>query len=222
MSEKTEDPGTKPYELPIGHLATGKRPFPNVPVITHKGEQKIFYDDFIKSRIVLMHFISSEGEKTYPVLPYVRRTASLLKKRLNRDVFIVSITSDPATDDVATLNKLAEKFSIPDGWTLLSGDPDSIQTLHAALFVRTTGYDVEVAHHHRTSPAQKNEEEVKDCSVGLMRYGNDATGFWGSVPVRARPEFILEKLSWLTPETDRKDHKPVMSAVRRKGPFPQG
>lgn len=36
-----------------------------------------------------------------------------------------------------------------------------------------------------------------DCSMGLMRYGNEALDIWGGVPARATAKDIAARLSWV-------------------------
>jgi hypothetical protein len=48
--------------------------------------------------------------------------------------------------------------------------------------------------------------------MGLMRYGNDAAGLWGSVPTKLDPELIIERIAWLHPS-------PSMKRLTRKGPL---
>jgi hypothetical protein len=37
-----------------------------------------------------------------------------------------------------------------------------------------------------------------DCSLGMVRYGNEAVGLWGAVPLMSDPRAIVERLSWVT------------------------
>ena len=55
---------------------------------------------------------------------------------------------------------------------------------------------------------------TQDCSLGLIQYGNEAIGLWGSVPSKASPEWIVERLSWLTPR------QRSVGPPKRRGPAP--
>jgi hypothetical protein len=55
---------------------------------------------------------------------------------------------------------------------------------------------------------------VRDCSAGLVRYGNEAVGLWGSVPAKAEPEWIVKRLSWVETRPS-----PAVGTFKRRGPI---
>ena len=87
------------------------------------------------------------------------------------------------------------------GWRFLTGTPEDMEALRGKLFSHNPGL------HHGGA-------KMRDCSVGLARYGNEAIGLWGSVPCKADPEWIARRLSWVVPR-DRPAH-----TFRRRGPSP--
>jgi protein SCO1/2 len=204
-------------EFAVGHIATGRRPIPNVNVITHVGKNKLFYSDLVRDRTVIVNFFSTSHESKYAVMPSLARLARVLGDRLGREVFMLSVTADPARDTTHRLRTLARQFGVPDGWSLITGDPHSIHSIHSAMFVHSDGHQVQ-QHGSHSSRAAGAESEHRDCSMGLMRYGNDATGFWGSVPAKADPKLIIERLSWIRVRQPNDPSQPLR--LKRKGPFP--
>jgi protein SCO1/2 len=201
-----------------GQIATGKRFIPNVPVISHLGENKLFYDHLVKNRTVIVQFMSIAHYAGYPVTRNLAQVQRLLRGRLGKDVFLYSITADPLNDTPQALARFATQFSPGPGWLFLTGDQSSLAALKNAFFVHPGGH-----HHHdgASNASGHNAAHAKampkpDCSMGLMRYGNDASGLWGSVPTKTDPAMIVERLSWVIPNPVR----PKNSPLRRGGPFP--
>lgn len=171
-------------------------PVPNVVVTTHEGRRALFHDDLALGRIVLVQFASLADDAGYPVLANVARVQAPLGERLGRDVHICTITTDAHTDTPRALADAARRLGAKPGWWFLTGEPAALATLKAHFF----------QHGHA------HGGDAEDCSRGVMRYGNPATGLWGSVPAKAEPDWIAQRLSWLAARG-----KPD-GAPRRRGP----
>jgi protein SCO1/2 len=180
-----------------GQIATGRRFVPNVPVTTHEGDEKLFYDDLVRDRTVLVQFMSLAHHQQYPVTTNLVQVQRQLGLRLGRDVFMYSITVDPMNDTVEKLREFARRKSAGPGWTFLTGDEAAIEALKKVFFVHA-GHETH-AHGHGNAGSGTSP----DCSLGLMRYGNDAAGIWGSVPTKSDPALIVERLSWIQPVQPR-------------------
>ncbi len=205
MSNPSQPPTPKPWT--VGQIANQRRFIPNVPVATHRGEQQLFYDDLIKDRVVLIQFMSIAHHDQYPVTRNLSNVQRLLGDRIGKDVFVFSITSDPERDDVKALAAFAKQFSPKPGWLFLTGQPACIQAIKSVFFVRTDQSPAD-----STSPnAASSHSDHRDCSMGLMRYGNDAMGLWASVPTKTEPSMVVERLSWVTP-------RPRSETLSRGGP----
>lgn len=185
--------------------------FPNVVVVTHENRRALFYNDLLRGRVVLVNCMSIANDAAYPVTENLVRVQRLLGGRAGRDVFIYSITVDPVRDTPRALAEFAEKHKVGPGWLFLTGTPETIETLRGRLFADAGGH----AHHKGHS---------QDCSMGLVRYGNEAVGVWGSVPAKTDPEWIVRRLSWVTPrERAPRGVAHVEQAVvtfKRRGPHP--
>jgi protein SCO1/2 len=208
-----------------GQIATGKRFIPNVPVITHQGEHKLFYDDLVKDRTVIVQFMSIAHHARYPATRNLVQVQELLGSRLGDDVFMYSITADPQNDSARSLARFAGQHYARRGWLFLTGDESALLSLKNAFFVHGGGH-AEHSHGKSVSHADDSRDEAgitPDCSMGLLRYGNDTTGLWGSVPTKTDAAMIVERLSWILPQTqpNRGRRTSSMRQLKRRGPFPK-
>jgi protein SCO1/2 len=192
-----------------GQIATGHRFIPNVVVETTEGERKLFYDDLVKHRTVIIQFTSTSTHAGNPVTRNLKNVQRLLGKRCGRDVFLYTITADPIGDTRDVFAEFSKQFSPGSGWRFLTGEPNSIEAIKRVLFVQSGERSSEI---ETTGAAAHPEGQHRDCSMGLMRYGNDAAGLWGSVPTRLDPSLIVQRLEWVSPTSRRKK-------LTRKGPL---
>jgi len=170
-------------------------------VFDHHGRKRRFYNDLIKNKIVMLQFMSTELEGDYQTAKNLSLMQDILGSRLGRDVFLISATVDPERDTVEVLSNYAKQHNVSEGWSFITGTSDTMQSIKDALFFRPGGHSGHEGH------------DQQDCSMGLIRYGNDATGLWGSVPTRANPQWLAERLNWITPKAGD-----VASIVKRGGP----
>jgi protein SCO1/2 len=175
--------------------------FPNLIVQTHDGQRAWFYDDLLRGRIVMVNCMSTRNGASAGITGNLARVQRLIGDRLGRDVFMYSITTDPAHDTPRVLRAFADRHEVGRGWTFLTGDPAAIALLRGRLFVDGGGHD------HGAEPAE-------DCSLALLRYGNEAVGLWGAVPAMTHPARIVQRLSWIQPAP------PAAGMPRRAGPMP--
>ncbi|MBA3242622.1 MAG: SCO family protein [Acidobacteria bacterium] len=179
--------------------------FPNVVVHTHDGRKALFYQDLLRGRSVLINCMSIKNEMLYPVTANLVKVQRLLGERLGRDFFMYSLGVDPENDTPRALRAFAEKHGVGAGWLFLSATPEDVQAVRGTLF------------NHEGAHRQHGSAPAKDCSMGLIRYGNEAVGLWGSVPAKAEPEWIVRRLAWV--ET-RPAAASASATFRRKGPLP--
>lgn len=178
--------------------------FPNVLVYTHDGRKALFYHDLLRGKTVLLNCVSVKNEAKYPVTANLVKVQQLLGERLGRDVFMYSLAVDPENDTPRVLRAFAAKHKVRPGWFFLSARLEDVQTLRGRLFAHDAA--------HSLGPAA-----VRDCSMGLVRYGNEAAGLWGSVPAKADPEWIVKRLSWV----ESRPSAPALMTFKRRGPTRQ-
>ena len=195
-----------------GQIATGRRFIPNVPVITHQGDKRLFYDDLVKDRTVIVQFMSVAHHAKYPVTRNLIQLQRLLRGRLGRDIFLYSVTVDPQNDTPVELSRFAKRHAAGPGWLFVTGEENAVAALKNAFFVHGPGQS-----HHSLGHGNGQAADAPDCSMGLMRYGNDRTGLWGSVPAKTDPSMIVERLSWIQPGRRAPSSRPVL---KRRGPMP--
>lgn len=186
-----------------GHL-------PNVVVTSHQGERARFYDDLIAGKVVLVHCMSIAGHDEHPVSENLARVQRHLGGRLGRDVFIYSLTVDPERDTPGALAHFARRLGARRGWLFLTGAPEDMQLLRSRLYVDNVGHGAHADHAgHGGAPGGAGP----DCSLGLLRYGNEAVGLWGACPAIADPEWIARRVGWVVP-----GERPA--GFSRRGPAP--
>ncbi len=160
------------------------RYFPNVGLVTHESQKVRFYDDLIKGKIVIINFIKTIcNDGVCPVITAnLVKVQKLLGTRVGRDIFMYSITLEPETDTPAALNLYVQRYHVGPGWLFLTGRPDDIELLRRKLgFVDP---DPQV-------------DRIKSNHIGNIRYGNEALQLWAACPGLAKPEWIVESISWV-------------------------
>ena len=131
----------------------------------------------IKGKISLINFMYTSCELWCP-----RSTAKLAKvqkmlgDRVGRDIFMYSITLDPANDTPEVLTDYAKKAGVGPGWTFLTGNEEAIKKLRRKLGVynRNPVIDADITQHG-----------------GLVVYGNDALDRWAAISGLNKPEVIV-------------------------------
>jgi protein SCO1/2 len=120
------------------------RAIPDVSVIDQDGNPRRFYTDLVKGRVVVINFIYTTCTT---ICPPLGATFGKLQKglgdRLGKEVFLISISVDPATDTPARLRAWGAQFGAAHGWTLITGDKSELNRL-----LRVLGTDVASPENH--------------------------------------------------------------------------
>lgn len=177
------------------------RYFPNNVVYTHANERALFYDDLLRGKTVLIHCMSIRTEPQYRSIEKLAAVNRLLGDRVGREVFLYSVTVDPDHDTPRALSTFAEQHGTPPGWLFLTAQAPVVSAIRGSLFA--------TAFQHEHGPGSAD-----DCSMSVIRYGNEAVGLWASVPVIQDPQEIVKRLDWI-----RVRERPP-GAPRRAGPKP--
>ncbi len=158
--------------------------FPNVPLVTHEGKTVRFFDDLIKDKVVAINFVFTSCTKACPLeTARLANVYRLLGDRVGRDVFMYSISIDPARDTPAVLKAYADKFHVGPGWSFLTGDEADITLLRKKL-----GLFID----------EIQTDGSKDHNLSLI-IGNQATGQWMKRSPMENPDFLATQLgSWLS------------------------
>jgi protein SCO1/2 len=174
-----------------------------VVVRLHDDRSALFYNDLIQGKTVMINCIATTDEQSLRACANLARVQDLLGNRLGHDLFMYSITVDPEHDTPRVLKAFAEKHRARPGWMFLTGERAVIEQLRTRLFVNQSGHD-----------GNHDHKQIEDCSLALIRYGNEAVGLWGSVPARNDPTSIAKRLSWI------ESAKTTAPSIRRAGPAP--
>jgi protein SCO1/2 len=108
---------------------------PDVPLIDQDGKAVHFYSDLVKDKVVAMNFVFTTCTTICP--PMGATFAKLQKLLAGKDVHLISVSIDPATDTPERLKAWAGKFGAGPGWTLVTGDRNEVTRLLKALGVFT-------------------------------------------------------------------------------------
>lgn len=111
---------------------------PDVPVLTQDGARAHFYSDLVQGKTVAINFVYTTCTTVCPVLG--ASFASLqeaLGERAGREVFLLSVSVDPATDTPERLKAWGARHGAGPGWTLVTGARPDVVRLLRALGVST-------------------------------------------------------------------------------------
>jgi protein SCO1 len=158
---------------------------PNVPLITHDGEEVRFYDDLVKDKVVTLNFFFAECDEICPtVMGNLAEVQRILGEKVGRNVFMYSVTLRPEEDTVNVLKHRRKMFGAGPGWTFLTGKPDDVEKLRKGI-----GF---------TNPAPALDKD-KTQHIGNVRYGNEPFMLWAACPGMAPPAFIAGSISRVLP-----------------------
>jgi protein SCO1 len=118
---------------------------PDVEVQDQNGRKLKFYSELVKGRKVVINFIYTSCKAVCPMSgDHFAKLQKTLGDKLGRDVFLISVTTDPEVDSPDRLKTWSKRFNPSPGWTLVTGSRKEISSL---LLVLTgdgtqTGYHV--------------------------------------------------------------------------------
>ncbi|HEV2912339.1 MAG TPA: SCO family protein [Pyrinomonadaceae bacterium] len=148
---------------------------PDTTVYDQNGRRLKFYTDLVKGKTVAINFIFTTCMTVCPPLSATfRRVQQGLGERLGRDIELISISVDPATDVPERLKSFSEKFKAGPGWTFITGGKPEIDRLLEAL----GGY-----------VSDKNDH------TPLLLIGNDAAHFWTRTYGLAPPSQLINLIT---------------------------
>ncbi len=161
---KPAAPPADPHAGHGAHAQPGRTPtaaekyFSDVELINQDGEKVRFYSDVLKGKTVVVNaFFTTCTSVCPPMNRNMEKIQEALGERLGRDVFLVSLTVDPATVTPVRLKEYAAKFHGRKVWSFLTGKKENLDW---ALY--KLGQYVESKDNHKT----------------VIIIGNEATGLW--------------------------------------------
>ncbi|HSF44206.1 MAG TPA: SCO family protein [Thermoanaerobaculia bacterium] len=145
---------------------------PDVPVMDQDGNAVRFYSDLVKGKVVAVNFVFTTCTTICPPMgANFAKLQKVLGERAGKEVHLISVSVDPATDTPERMKAWGQKFGAGPGWTLVTGDRNDITRLLKALGVYTP--------------------DINDHSP-LVFVGNDAQGQWTRAYGLAAPAKVVE------------------------------
>ncbi len=153
----------------------GSPRIPDVNCLDQNGKKLRFHTDLVKGKVVVINFVYTSC--TYLCTRIGESTARLqtaLGDRVGRDVYIISVSTDPVTDTPEKLKAWAARLKAKDGWTLVTGEKAEMDRLLKVLTGDPTGLKTH-------SP--------------LLLIGNEATNVWTESYAFENPARLIEQIN---------------------------
>jgi protein SCO1/2 len=145
---------------------------PDVEMLDQDGRTIHFYTDLVKGKVVAVQFIFTTCTTICPPLGATfARVQKDLGERAGRDVQLISVSVDPATDTPERMKAWGAKFKAGAGWTFVTGQKPQVAELLRALGAASA------------SPAEHTP---------ALLIGNDLTGQWTRVYGLSRPAILVK------------------------------
>jgi protein SCO1/2 len=114
--------------------AAAKPSIPDVEIVDQNGKAQRFYTDIVKGKAVIINFIFTSCTYVCPMQgANFARLQTALGERLGRDIFLVSVSTDPTVDTPERLKAWGARFGAKPGWTLVTGRKEEIDKLLVVL-----------------------------------------------------------------------------------------
>lgn len=153
-------------------IGKGRFEIPDIELLNQDGRKVRLYSDLIKDRVVVVSFFFTTCTFVCPAQG--RALAKLQERlagRLGKEVFFVSISKDPQTDQADNLKRWGEGFGVGPGWTLVTGEEGVIRKLLWDMI---------------------GERPGPRLHAPIIFIGNDRTGVWTEAGGLSAPERFVE------------------------------
>jgi protein SCO1/2 len=98
---------------------------PDVKLVDQNGNDVRFYTDLVKDKVVLISLFYTSCSSICPLQGEIlSKLQTMLGERLGREVFLISISFDPATDTPTQIKAYASKLGAKRGWTFVTGEKE--------------------------------------------------------------------------------------------------
>jgi protein SCO1/2 len=150
---------------------------PNAELLDQNGTPVRFASDVAGNRIMALSFIYTDCQTACPVVSGLfSKLQDRLGDKLARDVRLVSLSIDPATDTPERLKAYAERFHAVPEWLWLTGEKAQVDALLKGLGV----YSADYANH-----------------APVILVGDPARGEWTRFNGLSSPDTIAAKIDEL-------------------------
>jgi protein SCO1/2 len=168
-------PPSSPQNQKVGTGETASpamKYFSDVELINQDGQKMRFYSDVLKDKVVVINtFFSTCTSVCPPMNRNLEKVQEALGDHLGKDVFIVSLSVDPAIDTPPRLKEYSRRFHARPGWIFLTGKKENVDW---ALY--KLGQYVQSRDDHST----------------IMIIGNEPKGLWKKAFGLAKPDELIK------------------------------
>lgn len=162
-------PAPAPQAAPQANAAQGY--FGEIPLVDQNGKTQRLYSDLIQGKVVVIDFMFTSCTGACPIMSNnFAKIQDWLGDRLGKDVYLLSVSVDPANDTPAKMKEYAARYKARPGWYFLTGSQENV---NAAL--RKLG----------------NYVENPEAHQNLFLIGNDKTGLWKKAFGLAEPTALI-------------------------------
>jgi len=146
--------------------------FTDVVLLNQNGERMRLYSDLLQGKVVIIDsfFATCQGS-CLPMNRNLEKVQEALGDHIGKDVFIISISVDPAVDTPASLKDYAKKLHARPGWYFLTGDKQNVD-----LALHKLGQYVDDKQDH----------------LNIFIIGNERTGLWKKAFGLARSDELVK------------------------------
>ena len=98
---------------------------PDVTLIDQNGNRLRFYTDLVKDKVVLISLFYTNCSSICPAQGEIlSKLQTMLGERLGTEVFLISVSFDPATDTPTQIKEYALRLGAKRGWTFVTGEKE--------------------------------------------------------------------------------------------------
>lgn len=114
-----------------GGRADARTYFTDVELRTQDNKPVRFYTDTMEGRTVIINFIYTNCKDACPLITQkMLQIRDLLGDKFNKEVFFITISTDPTRDTPAAMKKFAQAQSADlPGWVFLTGSKENVTTI---------------------------------------------------------------------------------------------
>jgi cytochrome oxidase Cu insertion factor (SCO1/SenC/PrrC family) len=153
-------------------ISPAERYFTNVLLTDQNGAQLRLYSDLLKGKVVVVNNFFATCKDSCPIMANnLAAIQERFKDRLGKDLYILSVSVDPARDNPAVLKQYAEKMHARAGWYFLTGPTENVEFALLRL-------------------GQKINQ--REDHTNLFFIGNDRTGLWKKAMGMASKQELIE------------------------------
>jgi protein SCO1 len=146
--------------------------FTDVVLTSQRGEKLRLYSDLMRGKVVVIQAFFCTCTAACPkLLANFIKIQERFSDRMGKDLYLLSISVDPARDSQDKLEAFARRNGAGPGWYFLTGPKDNVE-----LALRKFGQSA----------------ETPDGHSNLFMIGNDRTGLWKKAQGLAAPEALID------------------------------